>query len=173
MAVVGAEVEHDVRLADGGDGVGDERRLGVEVAVGVVATLAVAPTRSSRCCFHDSRSTAFCEVAQLGVDQRRPEAGPLELGADVALAVGVGVLALGAGVQPDVGEHALAEAAATADDRGGDAGGDPVEAAAQQRLERHVAQRLDVQRVEEQLAELAVAGPRLAAAQLARTSRRR
>ena len=109
----------------------------------------------------------------MGVDQRRPEAGPLQFGAHVALAIRVGVLALGAGVQPDVGEDPLAEVAALADDRGRDAGRDPVEAAAEQRLERHVAQRLDVQRVEEQLAELAVARPRLAVAQLARTSRRR
>ncbi len=105
------------------------------------------------------------EIAKLGVDQRRSEACPLQLGADVALAVGVGVLALGAGVEPNVREHALAQAPSPADDRRGDAGGDPVEVAAQQRLERHVADCLDVQRVEEQLAELPVAGPRLALAE--------
>ena len=51
------------------------------------------------------------EVLQLGVDQPGTEPGPLQLGLDVALAVGVGVPALGPGVQLDVGEHALREAA--------------------------------------------------------------
>ena len=98
----------------------------------------------------------------MGVDEAGPEPGLLELRLDVALAVGVGVPALGPGVQLDVGEHALLQAAAAPQQVGGGGRGDPVDAAAQQRLERDVADGLDQERVEEQLAELAVARPRLA-----------
>ena len=165
VPVIGAEIEHVVRLADGGNGGGDERRLGIEIAIGVVAPISVArPGRGLLLPRQpvDGRS----EIAQLGVDQRGPEAGSLELGADVALAVGVGVPPFGAGVQPNVGEHALAEAPRFADDRRRDAGGDAVDVAAEQRLEGHVTYRLDVERIEEELAELPIARPRLTSAHL-------
>ena len=98
------------------------------------------------------------------VDQAGAEAGALQLGPDIALAVGVGVFPLGASVQLDVVKTPFWAApcprAARRPVRAGCRRGDLAA-----RLERKVQHLLDEERVQEQLAELAVARPRLAAPQ--------
>jgi hypothetical protein len=59
------------------------------------------------------------EVVQVRVDQAGAEAGALQLGPDIALAVGVGVFPLGASVQLDVREDALLEPPPAFEQRGG------------------------------------------------------
>ncbi len=141
------------------------RSLARRSPVGVVGPVAVVRPRRRPACPTSAPSIGLLEVAQLGVDQAGAEPGPLELGLDVALAVGVGVPALGPGVQLDVGEHALLKPARAAQQLGRGRRRDAVDAPPQQRLEGTSREGLDEQRVEEQLAELAVAGPRLAGAE--------
>ena len=108
VPVVGADVEDHAGVADGSDGGGDEGRLGVEVAVAVVAALAVLRPRRLLLLPGELLDGPL-QVAELCVDQRRAEPGALQLGTNVSLAVGVGVLALGAGVQADVREDTLVQ----------------------------------------------------------------
>ena len=102
------------------------------------------------------------EVGQLRVDQLRAEPGPLELALHVALGVGVGVARLGASVEAHVGEEVAPKPLAAADERAPRWWGRcraPIRAAMGWNGTSAIG--LQVERVEEQLAELAVAGPRL------------
>ena len=141
VAVVGAEVEHARARGHGG---GDESLLGLEVGRAVVAAVGVVRPRR-RLAAPRQAPDGLLQVLQLGVDDGGAEAGALQLGLEVTLEVGVGVAPLGAGVQLDVGEHALGQVARAAQEVGGDDRRDAVDAAAQERLEGHVAQRLDEQ----------------------------
>ena len=76
------------------------------------------------------------------------------------------VAALEPRVQHDVRERSPAQAVAQREQVAALLRRDPVQAAAQPRLERHVLPGLQEQRVEEEHAELAVAGPGLALAEL-------
>ena len=70
------------------------------------------------------------------------------------------VAGLGGGLQVDVGQHAGAQAVASGEQGPALRRGDAVEAAPQPGMERNVPVGLEQERVEERLAELAVAGPR-------------
>ena len=162
-AVVGADVEHGAPGDRRGRG-GDEALLGRQVGGGVVRAVGVVGPRRLLALPGEPGDHPL-EPAQLGVDEARPEAGLLELGADVAIPVGVGVAPLGPGEQADVEEDVPVQAGRPVEHRRGDLGLDAVDRPAQERLERDVAQRRHQQRVQEQLAELAVPRPRLARAE--------
>ena len=160
-AVVGAEVEHHGRVERGGRA-RHERLLGLEVAVGVVGSGAVARPRGCRGLPLEALDGSL-EVGHLGVDDLGPEPRLLQLPPDVVAGAGVvvGVAGLGAGVEAHVGEQVAPEALPSLEGVGRMGGGDPVQRAPEPGLERDVGDRLQVEGVEEQLAELAVARPRL------------
>ena len=159
--VVGAEIEDQSRIAAPGYRGDDEGLLRREVAFGVVGSVAVSRPRGV---LGGPRQLVDgpSKVAELRVDELGAESGRLQLRPDVALLVGVGVSPFRPRVELDVGEHALLEPAGAADDGRRGRRRDAVHTRAQERAEGHVAQRLDVERVEVQLAELAVTGPRFA-----------
>ena len=107
-----------------------------------------------------SRPTSLRRPSDVRLDQFLAEAGGLQLGAHVLGPVGV--LRLEPVVQDNVAEHAPPEPRQQRSRLGGL---DPLETPAQPRLWRDSAVGLQHQRIEEERAELPVAGPGLAVAQ--------
>ena len=162
-SVVGAEVEHQA-WPERRNRFGHEAILCLQRAVCVVATVAVV-----RPCgvlaLPRQLLDRLLQAFELGVDHGRTEPGAFQFGIDVPFGVGHRGFAFGSRVQLDMGENPLLQPSGALQCVGGDCGWDTVDAAPQHRLEGDVAQCLEEQWVEEQLAELAIAGPRLASTQ--------
>src|SRR6185312_10668720 len=151
-AVVGAEVPRELR----GPGAAHKPLLAIGVFVAVRRRPAVARPLRAPALRREPRDELL-QPAHVGLDQLLLETRLLELRADVALPVGVPRLE--AVVQDDVRQHPAAEAR---QERAGLRRLDALEAPAQERLRRDAAVSLQHQRIEEERAELPVAGPRLA-----------
>ena len=135
----------------------DERAL--PRAVGVVVgqrPLVVRPGRLRRRPAQPLHHAA--EAGDVVPDERGAEAGRPQLRPDVPVSGSVAVLRLR--LQVDMGQHPGAQVVAGGEQRAALTGRDPVEAAAQPGMERHVPAGLEQERVEVRLAELPIAGPR-------------
>ncbi len=109
---------------------------------------------------NSSRRTSFSSLRRFASSSCLPKPALLSSLLDLA-AAGVGVARLEPGVEDDVREHAALQPVAR-EHAPGLARRDPVERAAQPGVVRRAAVGLQHQRIQEEHAELAVAGPRLA-----------
>jgi hypothetical protein len=160
-ALVAAEVPDDARSL-GADRLGDEGGLPLRVLVAVGRRRPVLGPGGARRPPFEPRDEPL-EPLDVREDQLLPEAGLLQLALDVD--VPVLVAALEPRVEEDVRERAAPEAVAEREQVPALLRRDAVDPAPQPGLERHVLPRLEEQRVEEEHAELAVAGPGLPLAQ--------
>ena len=136
-----------------------ERLLAVDLRVVVTQFVLIAgpggPGRPPRQAFHRAPQPRDVVPDQRGAEARIPQFAP-----DVA--VGPLVARLRLRLQDDVREDAGPQPVAQRQAAAALLGRDPFQAAAQPRMERHVAIGLEEQRIEEGLAELPVPGPRIA-----------
>src|SRR5436190_9728993 len=161
-ALVAAEVPDQARALRG-DRIRDEARLALRVLGGVRRVRAVfRPGRPVR--LPAEAADQPLEAADVGQDQLLLEPRLAQL------ALEVGLLLLVAALEPlvedDVRERAAAKQIARGQEPARLVRRDPLQAAPEPRLERHLFPGLQQQRVEEEHAELAVAGPGLALAEL-------
>ena len=157
--VVAAEVPEEPAAPEPGR-LADEGFLGCGVGVVVRVRLAVArprrPPRLPSQPLHELPKLPCVRADQLGVEARLLQ---------VALDLPVGVPPLEPGMEDDVRQDTATEAVAEAHERAHLRRLDPLQRAAEPRLERHALVGLEHERIEDERAELAIAGPRLAFAQ--------
>src|SRR6266545_312649 len=157
-AVVAAEVPDESRPHRSRSG---RDKLCLSLGFFVCVRVAGAVTRPGRLARREVEPPdKLPEARDVRLDQLSSEPGRFELFPDSSGSVAV--LPLEPLVQENVADHASSKQIPHREESSADGGLDSFERASEERLKRHTAVRLQEQRVKEEHAELAVAGPRLA-----------